>query len=45
MCHPGFVDAELKERDPLTDRREAEYAFFASDQFPRALARAGATLS
>lgn len=45
MCHPGFVDAELKERDPLTDRRETEYAFFASDEFPRALARAGATLS
>ena len=45
MCHPGFVDAELKARDPLTDRREAEYAFFASDRFPQALARAGATLS
>ena len=45
MCHPGFVDAELKERDPLTDRREVEYAFFASDQFRQVLARAGATLS
>ena len=45
MCHPGFVDAELKERDPLTDRREVEYDFFASDQFPRALAIADATLS
>lgn len=45
MCHPGFVDAELQQRDPLTDRREVEFAFFASDKFPQALARAGATLS
>ncbi len=45
MCHPGFVDAELKARDPLTDRREAEYAFLAGNEFPQILARAGATLS
>jgi predicted glycoside hydrolase/deacetylase ChbG (UPF0249 family) len=45
MCHPGFVDAELKARDPLTDRREAEYAFFAGNEFPQILARASAMLS
>jgi predicted glycoside hydrolase/deacetylase ChbG (UPF0249 family) len=45
MCHPGFVDAELVMRDPLTDRREAEYAYLAGDDFPAALARAGAALA
>jgi predicted glycoside hydrolase/deacetylase ChbG (UPF0249 family) len=45
MCHPGFVDAELVVRDSLTDRREAEYAFLAGEDFPAALARAGATLA
>jgi chitin disaccharide deacetylase len=44
MCHPGFVDAELVMRDPLTDRREAEYAFLAGEDFPAVLARAGASL-
>jgi chitin disaccharide deacetylase len=45
MCHPGFVDAELVARDPLTDRREAEYAYLAGDDYPRLLARAGARLA
>jgi predicted glycoside hydrolase/deacetylase ChbG (UPF0249 family) len=45
MCHPGFVDAELVVRDPLTDRREAEYAFLAGEDFPAVLARAGASLA
>ena len=40
MCHPGFVDAELKRLDPLTDLREREFAYFDSDAFPAALARA-----
>jgi predicted glycoside hydrolase/deacetylase ChbG (UPF0249 family) len=44
MCHPGFVDDELRARDPLTERREAEYAFLAGDGLPLALERAGATL-
>jgi chitin disaccharide deacetylase len=44
MCHPGFVDAALVARDPLTHRREAEYAFLAGDDFPAMLARAGASL-
>ncbi len=45
MCHPGFVDAELVARDSLTDRREAEYAFLAGEDFPAALVRAGASLA
>ena len=38
MCHPGFVDAELQQLDPLTTLREQEYAFLAGDAFPAALA-------
>jgi predicted glycoside hydrolase/deacetylase ChbG (UPF0249 family) len=45
MCHPGIVDAELRQLDPLTDQREKEYAYFASEDFPRALAAAGAALA
>ncbi len=37
MCHPGFVDAELKRLDPLTHLREREYEFFMSDEFPELL--------
>lgn len=44
MCHPGFVDDELRARDTLTERREAEYAFFASDDFIGAMANARAVL-
>lgn len=39
MCHPGFVDAELKRLDSLTDLREREFAYFNSDEFPHLLAR------
>jgi len=45
MCHPGFVDAPLKSLDPLTDLRERELAYFASDAFPRDLARHGVALA
>ncbi|HLL26983.1 MAG TPA: ChbG/HpnK family deacetylase [Xanthobacteraceae bacterium] len=45
MCHPGFVDQELIARDPLTTRREEEYAFFAGDDFSTALAGAGVSLA
>jgi predicted glycoside hydrolase/deacetylase ChbG (UPF0249 family) len=38
MCHPGFVDAELRRLDPLTDLREKEYAYLAGDDFPATLA-------
>ena len=45
MCHPGFVDAELRRLDPLTTLREKEYAFFAGDSFPTLLAAQGAALA
>jgi hypothetical protein len=45
MCHPGFVDDELKRLDPLTGQREREFAYFNSDDFPSALAAHGASLA
>ncbi len=45
MCHPGFVDAELARLDPVTTLREHEYAYLASDIFPRDLAAAGLRLA
>ena len=45
MCHPGFVDAELVQLDPLTTLREHEYAYLAGEHFPRALAAAGMALA
>jgi predicted glycoside hydrolase/deacetylase ChbG (UPF0249 family) len=45
MCHPGFVDAELRRLDWVTDAREREYAYFVSDTFTQALAHAGASLA
>ena len=38
MCHPGFVDDELKRLDPLTTLREREYAYLGGDAFPDVLA-------
>lgn len=37
MCHPGFVDETLKSLDPLTDQREREHAYLASEQFRQLL--------
>jgi predicted glycoside hydrolase/deacetylase ChbG (UPF0249 family) len=45
MCHPGHVDEELRRLDTLTDLRENEYAFFASEAFPGLLERESITLS
>jgi predicted glycoside hydrolase/deacetylase ChbG (UPF0249 family) len=45
MCHPGFVDAELKRLDSLTDLREREYAYLESDTFSDVLARSGYELA
>jgi predicted glycoside hydrolase/deacetylase ChbG (UPF0249 family) len=45
MCHPGFVDAELKRLDSLTTLREHEFAYFNSDAFPQALADHGVALA
>jgi predicted glycoside hydrolase/deacetylase ChbG (UPF0249 family) len=45
MCHPGHVDDELIRLDPLTDLREREYAYLASDAFPAVLAARGLALT
>ena len=45
MCHPGHVDDELIRLDPLTDLREREYAYLASDAFPAVLAARGLALA
>jgi chitin disaccharide deacetylase len=45
MCHPGKVDAELRQLDPLTDLREREYSFFLDERFPRLLAERGYALA
>jgi predicted glycoside hydrolase/deacetylase ChbG (UPF0249 family) len=37
MCHPGHVDDILTDLDPLTDQRESEYQYLASDDFQRLL--------
>jgi chitin disaccharide deacetylase len=45
MCHPGFVDGELKGLDSLTALREQEFAYFSSDAFMKVLADHGAALA
>jgi len=45
MCHPGFVDDELRRLDPLTTLRENEYAYFAGESFPAVLAAHGVALA
>jgi chitin disaccharide deacetylase len=45
MCHPGFVDAELRRLDHLTDMREQEYAFLEGEAFPKLLAERGFALA
>jgi predicted glycoside hydrolase/deacetylase ChbG (UPF0249 family) len=45
MCHPGKVDQELQQLDPLTDLREREYAFFLGERFPQVLAERGYALA
>jgi predicted glycoside hydrolase/deacetylase ChbG (UPF0249 family) len=37
MCHPGHVDPELAGLDPVIEPRAREYAYLASDAFPRLL--------
>jgi predicted glycoside hydrolase/deacetylase ChbG (UPF0249 family) len=44
MCHPGFVDDILRSLDPVTDVRESEHAFLASDAFPGLLKSSNVTL-
>lgn len=38
MCHPGFVDDELRSLNSLTTLREREYAFLAGEMFAPVLA-------
>jgi hypothetical protein len=45
MCHPGFVDAELKALDSLTTLREHEFAFFNSDAYLGVLAEYNVVLA
>jgi chitin disaccharide deacetylase len=45
MCHPGFVDPELQQLDPLTSLREQEYAFFVGENFPGLLDSYGVALA
>lgn len=45
MCHPGYVDDELRQIDGLTDMREAERAFLASQKFQELLSAHHLTLS
>jgi predicted glycoside hydrolase/deacetylase ChbG (UPF0249 family) len=33
MCHPGFVDGRLRAVDSVTDHRQREYEYFASERF------------
>jgi predicted glycoside hydrolase/deacetylase ChbG (UPF0249 family) len=34
MCHPGYVDEDLKALDPVTTTREQELAFLLSPRLP-----------
>ncbi|BAT58732.1 hypothetical protein GJW-30_1_01259 [Variibacter gotjawalensis] len=45
MCHPGFVDATLERLDPVTQLRQREHAYFASDAFLADLQKADVTLA
>jgi len=45
MCHPGFVDDELRRLDPLTDQREQEYRYFSGAAFLAALDVHGLSLT
>jgi len=37
MCHPGYVDATLTSRDPMTSARESEHAYLLSEAWPALL--------
>lgn len=44
MCHPGYVDEELRSLDPVVDSRERELKFLLSRDFPILLQEKGAVL-
>ncbi len=45
MCHPGFVDDELRRADSLTDQRTVEHQFFMSAEFLEILDSANLSIS
>ena len=45
MCHPGYPDALLTERDPVQTMREEELRYLAGPDFLRDLASEGVVLS
>lgn len=45
MCHPGFVDDELRSIDPATDSRRMEFDYLMSDGFGDLLQRNQIVLS
>ncbi|MDR3517049.1 MAG: ChbG/HpnK family deacetylase [Azospirillaceae bacterium] len=45
MCHPGFADPVLAQRDSVTGQRETEFAFLDGPQLPDILARQGVRLA
>jgi predicted glycoside hydrolase/deacetylase ChbG (UPF0249 family) len=45
MCHPGFVDARLRAVDSVTDQRQSEYEYFASERFSADLKASGCRLA
>ncbi len=45
MCHPGHVDAELRELEPVTVTREQELAFLLSPRFEELLTKKGLKLA
>ncbi len=45
MCHPGHVDDDLRQLDPLTEPRAREYHYLKSGAFAGELARRGFVLA
>ena len=45
MCHPGYVDDELRAQDPVTVTREQELAFLLSPRLPQLLEKRGLRLA
>ncbi|KAB0265275.1 ChbG/HpnK family deacetylase [Microvirga brassicacearum] len=45
MCHPGYVDDELRGLDPAVESRPAELAFLRSEAFDRLLQERAITLT
>jgi chitin disaccharide deacetylase len=41
MCHPGFVDDELRKLDPVVETRQQEYDFLLSEKFDKICERQG----